>query len=71
LYLHNSCHTVDNVRTQQWSHALSNKLQVFYENLQVFYENLQFKCSMRIYNCSMRIYKYSMGFRKPAVEQSY
>ena len=34
-------HTTDNVRPKQWPHALSNKLQVFYENLQVFYENLQ------------------------------
>ena len=34
-------HTTDNVRPKQCPHALSNKLQVFYENLQVFYENLQ------------------------------
>ena len=48
IYMHqNIClyiihvHTTDNVRPKQWPHALSNKLQVFYENLQVFYENLQ------------------------------
>ena len=44
VYMHqNIClyiihvHTTDNVRPKQWPHALSNKLQVFYENLQVFY----------------------------------
>ena len=44
IYMHqNIClyiihvHTTDNVRPKQWPHALSNKLQVFYENLQVFY----------------------------------
>ena len=48
IYIHqNICiyiilvHPTDNVRPQQWPHALSNKLQVFcgnfYEDLQVFY----------------------------------
>ena len=39
IYMHqNIClyiihvHTTDNVRPKQWPHALSNKLQVFYEN---------------------------------------
>ena len=48
LHMSNFClyiihvHSADNVRPQQWwPHALSNKLQVFFENLQVFYENLQ------------------------------
>ena len=39
LFIHIHVHLYDNARLQQWSHALSNKLQV----------------SMRIYKCSMGI----------------
>ena len=36
LYIHNHVHTTDSVRPQQWPLALSNRLQVFYDN-NIFY----------------------------------